>query len=74
VSENRARFPIAVMCRVLDVSPSGYYAWVKRPASARAVMDDALVVEIRAAHTAAQSTGMARSRSPLASKAPPRLK
>jgi transposase len=24
VSENRARYPIAVMCRVLDVSASGY--------------------------------------------------
>jgi hypothetical protein len=52
VSENRARYPIAVMCRVLGVSPSGYYAWVKRPASARAVMDDALIAEIRAAHAA----------------------
>ena len=54
MSENRARFPIAVMCRVLGVSPSGYHAWVKRPASARAVMDDALIVEIRAAHTASK--------------------
>jgi len=56
VSENRAGYPIAVMCRVLGVSPSGYYAWVKRPASARAVMDDALIAEIRAAHVASKGT------------------
>jgi hypothetical protein len=42
-------YPIAVMCRVLGVSPSGYHAWVKRPASARAVMNDALIAEIREA-------------------------
>ena len=56
MSENRARYPIAVMCRVLGVSSSGYYAWVKRPASARAVMDDALIAEIRAAHAASKGT------------------
>ena len=27
------------MCRVLDVSTSGYYAWCKRPPSARARAD-----------------------------------
>jgi len=56
VSENRARYPIAVMCRVLGVSPSGYYAWAKRPACARAVMDAALIVTIRAAHAASKGT------------------
>ena len=44
------------MCRILGVSPSGYYAWVKRPASARALMDAALTAEIRAAHAASKGT------------------
>ena len=56
MSENRARYPIAVMCRVLGVSPSGYYAWAKRPASERAVKDAALIVTIRAAHAASKGT------------------
>jgi len=56
VSENRARYPIVVMCRILGVSPSGYYAWVKRPASERAAMDAALIAEIRTAHTASKGT------------------
>jgi putative transposase len=56
VSENRARYPIAVMCRVLDVSTSGYYAWVKRPPSVRAVNDAALTAKIRTAHAASNGT------------------
>jgi putative transposase len=44
------------MCRILGVSPSGYYAWVKRPTSARAVMDAGLTAKIRAAHAASKGT------------------
>jgi hypothetical protein len=50
VSENQAAFPIATMCRLLDVSPSCYYAWTKRQPSRCAQKDAALVAEIRA-HT-----------------------
>ena len=36
---HRALFPIAAMCRVLRLSRSGYYDWLKRPPSARAQRD-----------------------------------
>ena len=39
---HRAEFPLAAMCRVLGLSPSGYYDWLKRPPSERARRDEAL--------------------------------
>ena len=36
---HRAIFPLAVMCRVLGLSPSGYHDWLRRPPSARARRD-----------------------------------
>ena len=41
-----------VMCRVLQVSRSGYYGWVDRPLSDRARDNERLLVLIRASHTA----------------------
>ena len=38
------------MCRVLEVSTSGYYDWRKRPESQRQKQDRRLVVEIKAIH------------------------
>ena len=43
------------MARMLGVSPSGYYAWLTRPASARAVADRHLSALIRAAHAASRA-------------------
>ena len=56
VSENRARFPIAMMCRVLGVSESGVHAWASRAPSARARSDGVLLERIGAFHAASHGT------------------
>jgi putative transposase len=48
--EHQAEFPIQAMCRVLGLSPSGYYAWLRRPPSARALANEVLRSEIRRIH------------------------
>ena len=53
-------FPIAALCRMLGVSPSGYYAWSERPPSARAQADDILLAQIRAIHARSRGTYGAR--------------
>jgi len=50
VKRYQAEFPVATMCRVLGLSSSGYYAWLGRAPSARAVANDALLDQIRAIH------------------------
>ena len=54
--DHQARFPVAALCRVLQVSHSGYYAWVKRPPSARATRDALLMPQIIASHERSDST------------------
>jgi len=49
-------FAVNVMCRVLEVSRSGYYDWLARGPSARAREDERLKVEIRAAHQRSRET------------------
>jgi putative transposase len=44
------------MCRVLGVSPSGYYAWRSRPASKRAQADGVLLRQIRTIHKTSRGT------------------
>jgi transposase InsO family protein len=56
IRTEKATYPVRVLCRVLQVSTSGFYAWCRRGPSARAREDTALKVEIRAAHTASKKT------------------
>src|SRR5262245_52912666 len=44
--------PVAVLCKVLGVSRSGFYAWEDRGPSAREVEDERLAVAVTAAHRA----------------------
>jgi putative transposase len=61
VSAHQAQYRVATMCRVLEVSTSGYYAWRKRPASRRAQEDAVLLRRIRTIHEASrQSYGVPR--------------
>ena len=53
---NQAEHAVVVMCRVLGISVSGYYAWRGRGASARQRADDALVVQIRTFHRQSRGT------------------
>ena len=49
-------YPMPVMCRIYEVSMSGYYAWLNRPPSKRAQEDARLELEIRAAHQRTRET------------------
>ncbi len=46
----RSDYPIGLMCRCLEVSTSGFYAWVKRKPSPRAQDNARLLVRIREIH------------------------
>ena len=52
--------PVEVAARVLDVSASGYYAWITRPPSARSIRHALLTDAIRAVHTASNGIYGAR--------------
>lgn len=53
---NQATYRVRTMCRVLEVSASGYYAWLGRPPSKRAQEDERLAARIRTLHTLSRGT------------------
>ena len=46
----RGEYPVRLMCRCLEVSPSGFYAWLARPMSQRAAENQRLRRRIRTLH------------------------
>ena len=56
IEREKAGLHLAALCRLLGVSPSGYRAWARGPARARAVADAELLAAIRAVHAASRGT------------------
>jgi len=52
----RLHYPLPLMRRIMNVSASGYYAWLDRPLSERAREDMRLEVEVKAAHKRTRQT------------------
>ncbi len=47
MADHRHEYPIVLMCRVLSVSVSGYYAWCKRPQSQHSREDAELAEQVK---------------------------
>ena len=56
IERRRTRYPVRMMCELLKVSRSGYYAWRSRPESGRAKQDRELMPKIRRIHETSQGT------------------
>ena len=56
MSAHQDRYPVATMCRLLEVSTSGYYAWRVRGPSRRAQQDAVLLERIRTIHSRSRGT------------------
>ena len=56
MSANQAVYPVRSVSRVLGVSPSGFYAWRKRPPSKREQEDKVLAEEIKKIHQKSKGT------------------
>lgn len=50
ITRHRAEFQVRLMCRVLEVSSSGYYTSLKRPPSWHALIDEVLMARVQCIH------------------------
>jgi putative transposase len=56
ITRHRREFDLRLMCRVLEVSASGYRAWRKRSPSAHAIADERLLLNVRIAFRKSRRT------------------
>jgi putative transposase len=50
IRDHAKQFSVSKLCRMLAVSRSGYHAWLGRPASARVLANEQLLIDIRRVH------------------------
>ena len=56
ITDHASQYPVTILCRVLEVGRSGFYAWRSRTPSAHAQRDTTLRGQIRTAFTASRQT------------------
>lgn len=56
IEDHRDEFPVTRLCQVLEVSPSGYYAWRNRPVSQREMANQRLLAKIKVVHAESHET------------------
>lgn len=56
ITRHRAEFQVRLMCRVLEVASSGYYASLKRPPSWHALIDEVLMARVQVIHAESGQT------------------
>lgn len=56
IANHRHIWPVSWLCEVLDVSRSGFHAWLNRPASTREIHDAKLVTAIETSFKASDRT------------------
>ena len=56
IEAEKASFPVRLLCKVLGVAPSGFYAWRSRPEAPRARADRMLASKIVEIHKASRGT------------------
>lgn len=50
INRHKNIFPVRNMCRILSVSPSGYYQWLKRPPAERDIRRAVLTAAVKVSH------------------------
>jgi transposase InsO family protein len=56
IAASASQYPVTIICRVLEVARSGYYAWKRRKPSQHQQRDDSLRVTITAIFTRSRRT------------------